>query len=428
MKPAPNHPRILAGVHGEHPMAERLNRALRRIRVFGPAEIRRRGTGSEHEDILAQLRMEAPRLRWDQRHVSDYEEDKAEKVGSRTLRGDRVRVVIPVEGDWSLLLHPLPQLNGRFIGVGALEDRRRVVLTYWDPMNMKESLGVVIQQDEALLRECERLLAVGVEEFEAKAGATIEAAWEERARTLGERTALVESLGIPLVQRGDQHTVLTVPLVRKQLVVPQIGFPAPGRPERLWHLPEEDFATIIRIIQAMSLVIERSPRAFERMEEEDVRWHFLVQLNGQYEWSATGETFSCAGKTDILVSYEGRCVFVAECKYWKGAKSASAAVDQLLSYLSWRDTKAALIIFVRESGFTGILVKLEQAIQEHPACVAFVRRDGETATRWRLLRPGDPERSVDLCVLAFDMPQSTSSATDPMAPAQPQSSRLDTGR
>lgn len=51
----------------------------------------------------------------------------------------------------------------------------------------------------------------------------------------------------------------------------------------------------------MAKVLEQSPSTFARMREEDIRNNFLVQLNGQFQGNATGETFSAAGKPDILV-------------------------------------------------------------------------------------------------------------------------------
>ena len=50
----------------------------------------------------------------------------------------------------------------------------------------------------------------------------------------------------------------------------------------------------------MVAVIERSPAAFRRMKEGELRQHFLVQLNG-YEGQATGETFNFEGKTHVLI-------------------------------------------------------------------------------------------------------------------------------
>ncbi|MBM4265371.1 MAG: hypothetical protein FJ144_01955 [Deltaproteobacteria bacterium] len=66
------------------------------------------------------------------------------------------------------------------------------------------------------------------------------------------------------------------------------------------------YEAILEVVERMAGVMERSPRAFSEMDEEALRTHFLVQLNGQFEWDATGETFNFTGKTDILVNYEGR--------------------------------------------------------------------------------------------------------------------------
>ncbi|MFM9616172.1 hypothetical protein ACKI18_46870, partial [Streptomyces niveiscabiei] len=62
-------------------------------------------------------------------------------------------------------------------------------------------------------------------------------------------------------------------------------------------------------------MMERSPTAFKTMGEEDLRQHFLVQLNGQFDGAATGETFNYEGKTDILLRVAGRNIFIAECKF-----------------------------------------------------------------------------------------------------------------
>ena len=93
--------------------------------------------------------------------------------------------------------------------------------------------------------------------------------------------------------------------------------------------------------------MEQSPEAFKKMGEEDIRTHFLVQLNGQYEGLATGETFNYEGKTDILIKYQGRNLFIAECKFWRGEEEFIKTIDQLLGYLSWRDVKTAIVIFNR---------------------------------------------------------------------------------
>src|SRR6202041_3474783 len=113
------------------------------------------------------------------------------------------------------------------------------------------------------------------------------------------------------------------------------------------YLEESAYGEILNVLASMSLLIERNPSTFQHTQEEMLRDHFLLQLNGQFEGKATSETFNGAGKTDILLRVNDRNIFIAECKFWNGQKSLTDAIDQLFSYLTWRDSKAALIVFSR---------------------------------------------------------------------------------
>jgi len=66
------------------------------------------------------------------------------------------------------------------------------------------------------------------------------------------------------------------------------------------------------------------------MGEEDLRWQILVMLNSHYEGRATGETFNCQGKTDVLIRDGDRNVFIAECALWKGEAYLTEKIDQIL--------------------------------------------------------------------------------------------------
>ena len=74
---------------------------------------------------------------------------------------------------------------------------------------------------------------------------------------------------------------------------------------------------------------------------------FLLMTLCTHYPNTTGETFNKAGKTDILVRHEGTNVFVGECKFWKGIKAFRDTIDQILGYLTWRDSKAAIIVAFR---------------------------------------------------------------------------------
>src|SRR4029077_3780088 len=109
--------------------------------------------------------------------------------------------------------------------------------------------------------------------------------------------------------------------------------------------------------------LRRNPRNHEKHGAGDgaepacVRGHggrgaalpFLGAAQCAYEGDAAGETFNFQSKTDILIRKDGKNVFIAECKFWKGEKAFGETLDQLLSYLSWRDTKTAVVLFNRNA-------------------------------------------------------------------------------
>ena len=166
----------------------------------------------------------------------------------------------------------------------------------------------------------------------------------------------------------------------------------------------DDYQHILSVLSNMVIVMERSPKAFKDMGEEDLRTHFLVQLNGQYEGQATGETFNYEGKTDILIRAEGRNIFIAECKFWTGPSGLRDALDQLLGYTSWRDTKTALLIFNRDREMSTVLKGIPEVVGEHPRFKVDRTYASETGFRYVFGHRDDPNREMILTVLAFDVP------------------------
>ena len=148
-----------------------------------------------------------------------------------------------------------------------------------------------------------------------------------------------------------------------------------------------------------------SPTAFENAEEEHIRVHYLVQLNGQFQGAATGETFNNVGKTDILVRHENKNVFVAECKFWGRYKALIETTDQLLGYTTWRDTKTALIIFSRNQDFTNVISEAQRAMKDHPHYKSGPQKEGETRFRYVFTHPNNAQREIIVTLLIFDMPK-----------------------
>lgn len=223
-----------------------------------------------------------------------------------------------------------------------------------------------------------------------------------REKLLADRR-LVASLGFPLKERRDTARTFAPPEVQRKLTPKMLAASkAPYRPEPA--LLSEDYDHILSVVRNMALVMERSPSAFAGMDEEALRTHFLVQLNGHYEGQASGETFNFKGKTDILIRVDGKNIFIAECKFWDGKSKFAATIDQLLRYFSWRDTKAAVIVFNRNRDFTRVVNAMSDAAKKHPNFKREVKQGGEAEFRYVFSHRDDANREMVLTVLAFDIP------------------------
>jgi len=192
----------------------------------------------------------------------------------------------------------------------------------------------------------------------------------------------------------------------KRVIRPQATKPAAAREPYKAEptLLTDDYEHILGVLENMVRVMELSPGAFQKMDEETLRSHFLVQLNGHFSGGATGETFNYEGKTDILLKVDGRNIFIGECKFWKGEQSYSDTLDQALSYLSWRDTKAAVLVFNRNVDFTAVLQKIEEVTPKHEGYKKLARKNSETSWSYLFGHKDDANREIMITVQAYNVP------------------------
>jgi hypothetical protein len=169
-------------------------------------------------------------------------------------------------------------------------------------------------------------------------------------------------------------------------------------------LSPNEYTTILATLRNMVAVMEQYPSAFETMGEEHLRAHFLVHLNGKYRGRATGETFNYQGKTDILLKTDGRNAFVAECKFWRGEQQFLETIDQHLSYLTWRDTRSAILVFNRNARFSDVLRKIEATVPKHPQFHQRLVMVDETGFQYEFHHPDDNEQLCVVTIMAFDVP------------------------
>lgn len=222
-------------------------------------------------------------------------------------------------------------------------------------------------------------------------------AFDARKAQLLKKNDLISALGVPVRKSASTPATFAVPAKRTPAIQTK---PKPIVTEKGYKpepaLDDSIYQQILKITHDVGKQFERLPSTYAGKEEEHLRDHFLLILEPNFEGSATGETFNKAGKTDILLRHDGSNVFVAELKYWRGKKVYLDTITQLLSYLTWRDSKAAIIVFVPNKDFSSVLGTIEQATGEHPNYLGFVSNQEPGWYQYRFHINGDRNREVKL--------------------------------
>jgi len=326
--------------------------------------------------------------------------------GERAIvQGTRLDIAIPFEGD--PILWKIRPSTFSLSGYPEIEVRDDVIvfsIQFPDDSADHAKLRSEIDRQIRSLAGAVQNLKRDVENHNSSAPQTIRSAIQ-RKRQLAESTiGAVAALGIPVKRRGKPLTY-TVPTKRRESPVRRPRVPTEAyKPEPV--LEEAEYQHILEVMRSMALVIERNPEAFATLDEEAIRTHFLLQLNGHYEGSATGETFNASGKTDIIIRVDERNIFIAECKFWRGKKAFNEAVDQLLSYLSWRDTKCALLVFNKTKDSSAVRQKTHEVMEARPEHRRTVSYDPNGDARYIFVKESDPGREIIITTQLYDMPVS----------------------
>jgi hypothetical protein len=364
--------------------------------------------------VVEEFRLNVPVIKDDDIHIADSGEaqvdvsrDPMRMIRDRSqpfyMPGNKTVIAVPFNGDTqffrvqptSYSLSP-PRAE---IGNGEL------LLTYVTTNQNAEAIKREYQGTVNSIKEYLRALSESAVQFNSQLEGLVRAQLKARKDRLLADAGITAALGLPMKKRDGVPSTYSVPVARRVPKIEQIKISGSFKPEPA--LSAEDYEEILRIMKNMVHVMELSPHAFSAMGEEDLRSHFLVQLNGAFQGQATGETFNFQGKTDILIRVDGKNIFIAECKFWKGEKSFLATLDQLLSYLSWRDTKAAVVMFNRNTDFSAVLERIAETGPKHPNFKRDLGRSDESTFRYIFVQPNDTNREIMLTIMAFDIPAGT---------------------
>lgn len=320
-----------------------------------------------------------------------------------TVRGTCLEIAIPYEGDsvlWAIRASEF-SLSG-YPEIEIKDDRIILSISFPDDNVDSTKLKSKIDSYIKSLNQAVKNLKKDVDNYNNTVPQTIKSVIQRKFNLARSTIGAVSALGIP-IKRRDKPLTYTVPTIRRNYPVKKPNVSTqPYKPEPV--LDEAEYQHILEVMQSMSLVIERSPESFKTLDEEAIRTHFLLQLNGHYEGGASGETFNMNGKTDILIRVDNKNIFIAECKFWRGQKAFNEAIDQILGYLSWRDTKCALLIFNKTKETTAIRDKMNEVITKRIEYRRTIFHNEDGDSRYIFVKQEDPGREIIITTQLYDIP------------------------
>lgn len=394
-------------------LQERRRLAIDEVRNVHPDEILSRPHEQIVEEVLDRYLVSKPRLIADQvtgevddQHVDvsgDFRRAISDHAGPTYVDGTRITLHIPYDGPAEALrlrastftLNPPRAI----IGDGRLSISRDVPADRLeqDREHVVQDLRDEIQQIQEHLRHAEADIAASNDQMQDEVHRAAEA---RRRKVLTDRDTEA-ILGVPLHRDEDVARSYRVQPVKRKRITPaqRTGGRDAFSPEPA--ITDEDFAAIIGDIVSVTRSFERLAVTYADMDEERLRDQILAMLGNVYG-PTTGESFSKRGKSDIYLPWEGgNPVFLAECKWWTGPKAfAERDLPQLLDrYVVWRDTHAAVVLFIRNKDATKVVTTAEESIRAHGRFV----RDGppiDDVPVFVLHKEGDPDREIKLALVA----------------------------
>jgi hypothetical protein len=317
--------------------------------------------------------------------------------------GHRLTFYIPYTGDprlWKLRPNMWISVMPR-----GEADSRRSVLTLSFTNTSNTEFERYKQELESCLSDVRQLIASQrqlLDQYHNRIPDQVRSTIEHRRAEVEKLHGLTSAFNIPMVKKSGMPEFKPIEVARR------ITRPLP-RPPAAGYKPEpaitsETYEELLAIIRHAGASFEGTPQTYAPLGEEGLRDNVLSHINVVFEGKATGETFRKYGKTDVRLEEESRSAFVGECKLWGGEKVLLDALTQLLGYVTWRDCKAALVIFNKDvAGFSNVQTTVDTSLRAHPKFLRAINtgRSGE----WRFVFQSqeDAGREVTVHVFAFNL-------------------------
>lgn len=345
--------------------------------------------------------------------------DDLEGINQREVKGSPQAnmfgdVVTPtyVEYDFELsysgyeLYWDLSPTSARVMRFDADVDLSSIRFTIRDWNNNAAQLKVDLERTRENIRFNVSSINSDIMRFNSSIEGHVRAIFHARKSELLKRSEILVSLGIPMRKKDtvpETATVPVKPLARKVYEKPRVTTgQKPSIPDPM--LSNEMYQDILKTIHDLGKVMERLPSLYRDKDENEIRDQVLLYLEPRFD-SAGGETFNKQGKTDILIKHDRSNLFIAEFKFWGGSKLFRETIEQLYRYLTWRDSKAAIVVLNKNKDQSAVIDTIKQDLQNHEL---YVETKGEmideTWINVVMKFPDDSKKTIQLAVLILHTP------------------------
>lgn len=238
--------------------------------------------------------------------------------------------------------------------------------------------------------------------YNEELGDNIKTLLENRLEKAKDYINVREKLDIPLKLNSNAPNIKPIRL-KKVKKDKNREFPKLKSSPIEYSISDDDYENIKNIINLTCISMEKLARTFCKFQEEELRDVILSNLNTHYQNNATGETFNKRGKTDIHIPFENKSAYIGECKIWTGKEKFLAAIDQLFSYMRWRDTKTSLIIFNKKNkDFPKLIETIDDLLSKHELKVKKIKLD-KNSWQCKLKKSKDSTEIVDINIVVYDL-------------------------
>jgi hypothetical protein len=205
-----------------------------------------------------------------------------------------------------------------------------------------------------------------VEQLNKSLPEVIKNALASRKKKADDYISMSEKLSIPLKINPNDPSITPIPL--KKAPVKKAEAPKTRPRENDYTISLDNYDNIRKIVYTAGSSMEKAVSTYAKLNEEELRDIILSHLNSHYD-NTTGETFNKVGKTDILIPFENKAAYIAECKIWHGEKYLQSAMEQLMGYTTWRDVRTSIIIFNKNNkDFSRVLDTIKGFLGSHKLC------------------------------------------------------------